>query len=207
MWLTECAVASLGRLDIVALGFLVSKQDLGRYTFALLLTQPVAFLINGLFDAATPQMTHEAGGEPGSLPLAVRRVTRLASFSAVPVGIVIFCLASPLARLAGPDFGGIGAVVGVLILAHLISALLGPGGQLLNMTGGEHRNTAITWVTLLASIAAVAAGVPLLGIAGAATARLLGATMIGVMTNFNARATLGFMPLIAAWQRASLGRP
>ena len=208
MWLTEIAVTPLRRIDILILGLVVTPSELGRYTLALLLIQPVGFLVLGIYDAATPRMVVAGDRQAPDVRPSVRSVTRLTFVAAVPVAGLVLLFSPVTPTLVGSDFTGIPLLVALLLPSELLPALLGPSGQLLNLAGGERHNAAITWIAVISSLGLFGL-VALLGygVHGAAVAKTMTTLLIAILTNLSARRLLGFAPALDAWGRSASSKP
>ncbi|MGX7951278.1 oligosaccharide flippase family protein [Tsuneonella sp. HG249] len=117
----------LNRGDIVALGTVLTAEQLAPYTAA---SRYAAFLVLGLAaaSAATAGVMRDAwrDGDQIELQHTVSRATGLATVFAVPVALVFILFPEAMLSLYGPGFvAGSGPLI-LLVLAQLLNALTGP---------------------------------------------------------------------------------
>lgn len=135
--------------DALIVGMYLGSRELGLYQTG---NQFAAMGFAILFGPVTPvlyshltRMRHDRD----QVRRATRKVIKAITFLAIPLAMVIFSLAPPLAAiLFGPKWQGIEWVIGTLALMHGFSWVVGMNGEVYRAMGKPSAETIVTTSTL-----------------------------------------------------------
>ncbi len=183
--------------DILILGLFMPPEIVAFYFAATRLAQILAYVPYGI-SAATAQKYPplSAPGDRQRLQSLVSAVTALSAGLALTGTIGLAVLAPWLLALFGPGYETASTAVVLLSLGIVFQCGLGPGQDILNMTGQERICSAVFALALGVNLALNFALIPVYGMAGAASASMIALLVRGLLLAFFAHARLGlFLPL------------
>jgi O-antigen/teichoic acid export membrane protein len=169
--LGSAASEVITRISVVLLGVLGSDQDVALYHAAARLALMNVFVLRALTPVAAPHFSElYSAGRLAELRTLFRRQCLLSFAGAVPVFIVLTAFPGPVLALFGPAFIASETTLRVLSIGYLASATTGPCGTALMMIGRERAYAGITFIALLAGVAANYILIQQMGALGAAVA-------------------------------------
>lgn len=163
---------------------------------ALLLSLPLV----AVNIVAAPMIAHAwAQGRPDHVQSLCRYVALIASAPSL-LGIGFFALFGEAAlSLFSPVYGSAVTALLVLAVANMISALYGPSGIILLMTGEEKAYVLIRLGSQAVGLIGVAVGAQYYGLTGAALGGAADIVLWNVLSAWWVRRRLGIEPSIVAW--------
>lgn len=185
--------------DVLLVGALVSTTEAGIYAavsrFSLLIT--FGFMaVNAITAPMISQLY--AQGELARLQRLTTLAARGVLAFALPVAVGIVLFGPLLLGMFGAEFtSGYPALV-ILTVAQLATAVIGPVGFLLTMTGNQHLAFRVRVTTCVLNIALNAVLVPWLGILGAAVSMTATTCLWKLGMLYYVRQTLGVYPTVFA---------
>jgi PST family polysaccharide transporter len=136
--------------DSLIVGIYLGSHDLGLYQTGNQFTL-MAFAI--LFGPITPVLySHlsKIGQDKERMRAAAIKVIKAIAFVSIPVAMVIFSVAQPLAMaLLGEKWRGIEVVIGTMALMHGFSWVMGMNGEVYRAMGKPSREAIVSAVSLL----------------------------------------------------------
>lgn len=171
MVLTAAASIVLARTDIVMLGAMVSKAEVGQYGAALRLAGLLLFFLLAVNSILGPMVAGLHARKDN------RQLQRLVSFASQSIfmasllaAIALVVFGKYLLQLFGPEFATAYPVLVIMLAGQIVNAFAGPVVLLLNMTGhqGDAARTLILSAALNVLLNAVL--IPRYGALGAAVA-------------------------------------
>lgn len=137
-FLTTITNTVLDSVDTLLLAFFVPALGIGQYTAAIKITGFILMPMNSLNVMFTPTIAELHGkGEKQKLELMFKVVTNWSITLCLPIFLIATLFAVPLLGLPGKDYIGGWPLLVALAAGNLISALVGPVGYLLLMTGHQ----------------------------------------------------------------------
>lgn len=185
--------------DVLLVGALVSTTEAGIYAAVSRFSLLIAFGFMAV-NAITAPMIANLYAQRDIARL--QRLTTLAARGvlafALPVAGGILAAGPMLLSWFGPEFVAGYRPLAVLTIAQLVTAVIGPVGFLLTMTGNQHLAFRVRVVSCLLNIALNAALIPWLGILGAAVSMTVTTCVWKVGMLYYVRKTLGIYPTVFA---------
>lgn len=193
--------------DVVLLGVLASKEEVGIYRVVFQAATLVVFVLTAVNMVLAPHFARlHAMGERAELERLARWGAKMVLLAAAPVaaGLVIF--GGPvLGFVFGTRYAVGAAALAILCVGQLANAAMGSVGLLLNMTGHE-RDTAVgVGLAAGANVVLNLLLIPPFGIEGAATATAASLMIWNVVLYRRVRRRLDVVP--TAWAPRSRRRP
>jgi O-antigen/teichoic acid export membrane protein len=146
-----------------------SPQDLGVYRLAVAYSLIVTFPIQISILVAAPNIQTALSRSPASLERYAGLCALLATVCSAVGVVAIFLWGESLIETAvGAQYAAAAPVLLVMAVGHSVSAIFGPAGTIMSMTGSERLNLAIivAWLILLVAIGCIL--IPRHGALGAA---------------------------------------
>lgn len=197
--LASSAVYLKGWIDTVMLGIYATSADVGVYNLALKLAALAALPLMAVNTIAAPQMAEAFGrGDLARLSRIVAQAGRLVMFGSIPITVALLMAPKFWLGIFGPEVAIAAPALIVLTCAYLVSALAGPVGYLLQMTGRQVAFQNITLFSLGLCVLLNAVLIPKYGIVGAAAttaAGLIAWNGIGAVYVYR---TLGIVSIVGA---------
>ncbi len=139
VWLTDLLWTFRTYIVLPILGMFAPASDVGIFTAALkvaaLLTVVLSSL-NAILAPITADLYHR--DRMADLNRVVSSVTCWSTLLTIPGVVVIVILSEPIMRLFGQEFGDGASVLVLMAISRLVSALVGPVGVVLQMSGRQH---------------------------------------------------------------------
>lgn len=137
-FLTTITNTVLDSIDTLLLAFFVPALAIGQYTAAIKITGFILMPLNSLNVMFTPTIAELHGkGEKQKLEMMFKVVTNWSITLCLPIFLIATLFSVPLLGLPGKDYIGGWPMLVALAAGNLISALVGPVGYLLLMTGHQ----------------------------------------------------------------------
>jgi O-antigen/teichoic acid export membrane protein len=173
--LTALLISINSEASIIMLGALARPEDVGVFTAASRLAALVSYALLSMNTALGPVIAELwAQRELAKLRSVLKHSARQVLWFTFPLAAGLIIGAPWLLDLFGPDFVRGDTSVQVLAIAHLISALAGPCGLVLLMTGHEREAAWGVLASALVGLVGNALLIPHLGVLGAAIASATG---------------------------------
>jgi O-antigen/teichoic acid export membrane protein len=167
--------------DTILLGWLGDATDAGPYRVASQMAMLVTFPTTAINLAVAPTLARlYATGQLLALWEQTLRASRMSLLAALPIALTLLAAGGPLLGLFGAEFGEARAALAVLTVGYCAIAFSGAAGYLLIMTRHEKLTA---WVFTLAACLNVAGNfllIPRFGLAGAAVATGISATLMSL---------------------------
>jgi len=170
--------------DIVILGFMVSRVQLGYYSAAARIFLLMLSLAGSYFVILLPRIAERAAGPAGSMRRELRASLRRTLPIALPGCALVALFARPLLAAAfGSEFAAAAPALQLLTLALVANFVGRHYRQVLIARGRQGLDLRLTGIGAATHVAAKLALIPLFGITGAALGTLAGeltiATLLG----------------------------
>jgi O-antigen/teichoic acid export membrane protein len=137
-FLTTITNTVLDSVDTLLLAFFVPALAIGQYTAAIKITGFILMPLNSLNVMFTPTIAELHGrGEKQKLETMFKVVTNWSITLCLPTFLIAILFSVPLLGLPGKEYIGGWPLLVALAAGNLISALVGPVGYLLLMTGHQ----------------------------------------------------------------------
>lgn len=162
----------ISQTDVMMLGLLASKQEVGLYRVAVSGSELVVFALAAVNLVAAPLIARlHSSSERDRLQAVVTFSARLALGGALPVGLALIVFGSPIIGFAyGDGFRPAHVALAIVCFGQVGSAAMGSVGLILNMTGHERDTVKAFAVTAAVNVLLNLALIPRYGIEGAAAA-------------------------------------
>lgn len=189
----------LNQVDVLVIGILVGRTEVGLYFLATRLTGLIPFGLTAGNTIAAPLIS-ELHAQKKTLEL--QRIVSLsvwgASLIALILAVLLLALGGPLLEFFDPSYGHGLAVLWIMALGQLVSAGTGPVGYLLNMTGNARISARIMSVTVVLNLIFNVPAVYLFGLEGAAAVTSILIALKNLWTWWEVRRRLGINSSIFA---------
>lgn len=176
----------------LVVGALASSEDVAVYVAGARFANILVFVpasLNVAFGAAAARLW--AAGDREGLDRVAPRTALLAFAGNLPLAVGLVLGARPLLALLGHGFDAGAPILGVLVLAQLVSNAGGPNGIVLVMTGHERDAAMGMLVAAVVTLGLTAVAAPLAGAMGAAWAAVAGTVAWNLALAFAVRRRLG----------------
>jgi O-antigen/teichoic acid export membrane protein len=184
---------SLQRADVLLIGSLLDTSAAALYASASRIAILIPFGLNAVNAWAAPLISDlHARGDRAGLQRLVRLGARAIFAVTVPVSLAVIGFGREVLGLFGPEFTQAYPALAILCVGQIVSALVGPVGFLMTMTGNQDAAAKILIVHAAVNVALNAVLIPRLGIEGAALATSL------------VRASWNLVLAVVVWRRMGL---
>lgn len=158
--------------DVLTLALFSDSQQVGIYRVAVSGAALVGFGLGAMTSMAAPYFARlHSSHDRAQMQRVVTATSRAILGLTAPVVLMFVLAGKPLiALLFGPEYGGAHLALAILATGQLASALFGPVGVLLMMTGHERETFRGMAVGAAVNVLLNLLLVPLLGLSGAAAA-------------------------------------
>lgn len=185
----------LHQADILMLGLLADKSDVGIYAISLRVSTLIAMpleAVNIIFAPAIAAVyaRRDLIGVQTSVTTTARWAMGLTLIIACPV----FLFPAPLLSLFGDNFVGGAMALRLLVLGQLINVAAGSTGVLMTMTGHEREATVGFALALALNVLLNALLIPAYGVEGAAAATAISLAARNVGIGLFVKARMGVLP-------------
>lgn len=188
MALLSSSILIMNRTDILMLGAMTSPVEVGLYAVASKLSIVFTFGLAAVNTAIAPLISRaHTRGDRTTITDLMRKATLISLAISLALLFAVWLAGDYFLGVFGAEFIAAKTTFYILIISHLASALVGPTGPLLNMTG-HHKHLAVLFA--LVSVLNVVLNyylIPLHGIEGAAAATLISALLLKVLSVLSVR--------------------
>ena len=161
----------LGQSDKILLGIYLNAREVGIYSIAIALVAFVSIFLQSINQIFAPTIAElHASNQKELLLRLYQTLTKWVIGFTLPLAFVIMIFARPLMELFGPEFGEGWPVLVIATLGQLLNCGVGSVGQLLLMSGQQHRMVRAQTIVVPISLALNWLLIPQLGLVGAAVA-------------------------------------
>ena len=184
MMLTASMMAVMAYVDSFMISFYMSEYEVGIYAACIKISLPIMFLLSSVSNYILPLISknHKAKNYKEIVKL-YRDSVKIVIFGSLPVVLFILTFPSFFLGIFGDEFRSYTHVLYVTILMNVLSVLIGPAINILNMLDMQSYAKNILFVGLLVNVVLNAYFIPAFGLVGAATATLI-STFIWKMLAF-----------------------
>ena len=128
----------LGESDILMIGAIRDTTSVGFYRAASRTASLIALALTAVNTVTAPMVSALNGsGSRNELVVIVRRAVHLIFWPSAGLAALVVVAAEPILGVFGPDFVFAAPALRILALGHLINAITGPVGYLLDLTGHQ----------------------------------------------------------------------
>ena len=162
----------ISQTDIIMLGLLATKQEVGLYRVAASGAALVVFALTAVNLVVAPLITRlHSMAEQNGLQDVVTFSARLAIATALPVALVLIFFGSPIIAFAfGDSFRPAHVALAILCFGQIGNAAAGSVALILNMTGHERDTVKAVAIAAAINVLLNSALIPRYGMEGAAAA-------------------------------------
>ena len=157
IFLSSAATSTYTALFVVILAYMVSADEVGRYSAAEKIMRSICYLIwMPISQAYFPRASKLGKENPIEGKRLMRHLTLFIIVALGFAGIAIAIAAEPLVNLLGKDYTGIGTIAAILSVVPVLIGIGGIQGQMgLIAMGGEREKKAFRNVYLMAGVIAL----------------------------------------------------
>jgi len=182
--------------DKLMLGGFMSAADVGVYDVALKLSMFVNIALTSISSITSPKFAELYSlGEMKRLRKVVLQATKITFWSTVPLVVGFIVLSPFLLNVFGEEFKNGFYVLCILSSARLVSALTGPAGNLLQMTGREVIFMKVLFIGAIINIGLNYYLIPIYGIEGAAIASFISIVFWNLTMVYYVKKEFGFLTI------------
>lgn len=176
LWISSTAnQAIIPWAPVALLGFWSSTADVGIFGAATRLANLIAVFLIGVNAVLAPQFSRmQAMERPQDIGPLARQFAMIVTLISIPFFCILVFSASWVMGLFGPEFQDGGAVLAILAIGQLTSALCGSARMVLIMTGHETGLRDASMISLLTLLLFAVLLIPTYGALGAAITSALG---------------------------------
>jgi len=183
--------------DAFLISLLLTETDLGFYSAALTITLAISLLSFAVRAAIYPVMSRYALDAPDKLALLHAKANQYLLALSLPVAAAVCLLARPIIRLIyGQAFGPAVPVLQISVWAAVFLLVNVPNARLLLTSRRQTAAAGLTAVSMTTNVVANLILIPLLGIVGAALARVLASAAFFVSIHLYVRRHILPSPLL-----------
>ena len=183
--------------DAFLISLLLTETDLGFYSAALTLTLAISLLSFAVRAAIYPVMSRYALDAPDKLALLHTKANQYLLALSLPVAAAVCLLARPIIQLIyGEAFDPAVPVLQVSVWAAVFLLVNVPNARLLLIGRRQEAAAGLTAISMTTNVVANLILIPLLGIVGAAFARVLASAAFFASIHLYVRANILRSPLL-----------
>jgi O-antigen/teichoic acid export membrane protein len=186
--------------DAFLISLMLTETDLGYYSAALTITLAISLMTFAIRAAIYPVMSRYAREAPDKLALLHAKANQYLIALALPIAAAVCLLARPIIRLIyGEAFAPAAPVLQVSIWAAVFLLVNVPNARLLLVDNRQAAAAGLTAVSMSVNVVANLILIPLFGIVGAATARVVASAAFFLSIHLYVRANIlrsRFLPLL-----------
>lgn len=185
------------QIDILSLGLLSTKSEVGVYRGATQLTTALALCLTITNSVIAPKISHLFHlNKITELQKDISKSIRLTLLLTIPISLMlIFAGKNILQILFGEEYGVASTALSILVLGQLVNTTLGPVGYILNMTGHERVTAIISAIALCINFSLNLILIPSYGVVGAAAASTTALTIWNAVLFYFAYRRTGIISL------------
>ncbi len=186
--------------DAFLISLMLTEADLGYYSAAMTITLSISLMTFAVRAAIYPVMTRYAHDSPDKLALLYTKANQYLIALSLPIAAAICLLARPIILLIyGEAFAPAVPVLQVSIWAAVFLLVNVPNARLLLVDNRQSAAAGLTGISMTVNIAANLILIPILGIVGAAIARVLASAAFFLSIHLYVQANIlrgRFLPLL-----------
>lgn len=195
--------------DIVMLGMMASKAEVGIYRVAVQGASLVAFALTAVNIVIAPQITrlyHQQ--DQKRLQRMVTLSARLIMAAAMPIALLLIFFGQPLLRwIFGVEFADGHLALAILCIGQLVNASMGSVGFLLNMTGHENETAKGVMIAAVSNILLNLLLIPRFSMEGAAAATAISLSVWNILLYRKVWQHLGVDSMAFSIRRKGINKP
>lgn len=193
MMFSEAFLFITNWVDVIMLGIMASKEEVGLYNAAFKLAILSLIIIRAVNTILGPRISKLYSlKKMNALKKEVQKATKIVTILTLPIVIGLIIFREEFLSLFGPEFIKAQTVLIIISVSMMFSALSGTVGQILNMTNYQKELRNLTLISALINIALNYMLIPLYGINGAAIASLISTAFLNIACVFIIKNKLGF---------------
>ena len=186
--------------DAFLISLMLTETDLGYYSAALTITLSISLMAFAVRAAIYPVMSRYAHEAPDKLALLYTKANQYLLALSLPIAAAVCILARPIIRLIfGEAFGPAVPVLQISVWAAVFLLINVPNARLLLVDNRQGAAAGLTGISLTVNVVANLILIPVLGIVGAAVARVLASAAFFASIHLYVRANIlrgSFLPLL-----------
>ncbi len=186
--------------DAFLISLMLTEADLGFYSAAMTITLAISLMTFAVRAAIYPVMSRYAREAPDKLALLYSKANQYLLALVLPIAAAVCLLARPIIRLIfGEAFGPAVPALQVSIWAAVFLLINVPNARLLLVDNRQGAAARLTGVSMAVNIVANLILIPILGIVGAAMARVIASATFFLSIHLYVRANIlrgSFLPLL-----------
>ena len=164
---------SVGRVDMLMIGFLASTRDVGLYDIPFRLAAGISLILASINMISAPKFSELFwANDMDGLRRVVRITSRVLFWTSAPILVALLAAPTFWLGLFGNEFRGSYLVLILLAVGQFVNAAAGSVGCILNMTGNHKLLSHITLAAILLNILLNILLIPRFGIIGAAVSSM-----------------------------------
>lgn len=186
--------------DAFLISLLLTETDLGYYSAAMTITLAISLMTFAVRAAIYPVMSRYAREAPDKLALLHAKANQYLLALALPIAAAVSLLAGPIIHLIyGEAFAPAAPVLRVSVWAAVFLLVNVPNARLLLIDNRQGAAAGLTAISMSVNVVANLILIPILGILGAAIARVLASAAFFLSIHLYVRANIlrsSFLPLL-----------
>lgn len=199
-WVSALAGTGLIWADTLLLGLMSTQENVGIYTVASRIVTLAVFVMAPINAAFTPHIAHLSHlGDTSGMSRVYGSANRWIMRLSMPSFIVLLIFPADVLQFFGAGFGAGAAVTVILAMGQMVSAVAGPCGSVLNMSGRVFLNMVDNVGALVLNIGLNIVLIPRFGTVGAAVAWSLSLTSVNLIKALQVRFLLHVRSTGADW--------
>ena len=187
--------------DVLMLGAMVSKTEVGIYNAAYKLAILALIVINAVNTVLAPKISAlNSEQNYKAIGKEVQHATKLITLGTLPIVLVLVAFPSTLLSLFGPEFVEGKLVLIIVAVGLLFNALSGSVGQVLNMTKHQNELKKFTLISVIVNVVLNIILIKQMGIIGAAIASLVSNVTLNILCVVFIKKQMGFYAFFMPWK-------
>ena len=192
----------VNRADVLMVGTLLGATEAGIYNAGARTARLLSFLLSAFNAIAAPMISeYWTQRDREGLEVLFTKVIQWVFWPSVVLAVGLFAFGGPILRIFGPEFDVAWGVLVLVGVGQLASAITGPVGYLMGLTGHERATAWVYGVSAGANVGLNLLLVPYLGLVGGATATMISVAFQNLWLAQMMRNRVG-IDIFAVWNRA-----
>lgn len=177
--------------DAFLISLMLTETDLGYYSAALTITLAISLMSFAVRAAIYPVMSRYAHEAPDKLALLYGKANQYLLALSLPIAAAVSLLARPIIRLIfGEAFGPAVPVLQISVWAAVFLLINVPNARLLLVDNRQGAAAGLTGISMTVNVIANLILIPILGIVGAAIARVIASAAFFLSIHLYVRANI-----------------
>ncbi len=196
MFITNTTFLMMTWLNVILIGIFRPESDVGIYNVAMRVALLASLSLNAVNSIAVPKFAEMFGKKNfNELEKNMNRFTKMTFFSSVPFFLILIVFPKLIMSVFGEEFkSGFTALI-IVVFGQLLSALCGPVGELLNMTGHQKRVKNIMVAGIFLNLILGYLLIPRFGVTGAAITFTMVTFFWNIALTYGVWKKFNFIPL------------